>query len=157
MPCNLRGDFLPVHTPPPSLTHTGGALPKPWHLFGSCTEFDFAHYHFVEIQSSEANINKALDMWAAMVMEFRHDVLWENTRELYKTIDDIQHGDSPWKLYHVRYQGPLPQGMLPKWMTESYDLCMQDSHNVLHHQLATSDFADKINITPYWQFDSEGK
>ena len=70
-------------------------------------------------------------MWAAMVMKFRCNVLWENARELYKTIDDIQHGDSPWKLYCVKYQGPLPQGMPPKWMTESYDLCMQDSCNVL--------------------------
>jgi hypothetical protein len=42
-------------------------------------------------------------------------------------------------------------------MTEPYDLCIQDLCNVLHHQLAMSDFADKINITPYWQFDSEGK
>jgi hypothetical protein len=115
------------------------------------------HYHFIENQSSEANINKALDMWAAMVMEFGHNVPWGNARELYKTIDDIQHGDLPWKLYHVRYQGPLPQGMPPKWMTEPYDLCMRDSCNVLYHQLAMSDFADKINIAPYQQFDSEGK
>ena len=96
-------------------------------------------------------------MWAATVMEFGHDAPWKNATQLYQTINNIQHGDALWKLYHVRYKGPLPVGMPPKWMTELYDLCMWDSHQVLHHQLATSDFTDKIDITPYWQFDSEGK
>ncbi|KAH9996959.1 hypothetical protein BJV74DRAFT_877360 [Russula compacta] len=117
-------------------------------------EFDFAYYHFVEVQSSEGNINKALDMWVAMVMESGGDVPWANARELYNTIDNIQHGDSPWRLYHVRYQGPLPAGTPPKWMTKSYELCMRDSRQILHHQLATSDFTDKINIDGKWAWSN---
>ena len=157
IPCDSNGNFLPPHTPPPPHVPAGGASPNPWHPFGSRTEFDFAHYHFIEVQSSEGNINKALDMWAATVMEFGHDAPWKNATQLYQTIDNIQHGDAPWRLYSVRYKGPLPAGTPPKWMMESYDLCMRDSRQVLHHQLAMSDFADKINITPYRQFDSEGK
>ncbi|KAH9994306.1 hypothetical protein BJV74DRAFT_877659 [Russula compacta] len=156
IPCNLNANFLPPHTLPPPHVPAGGASLNPWHPFGSRTEFDFAHYHFVEVQSSEGNINKALNMWATTVMEFGHDAPWKNATQLYQTIDNIQHGDAPWKLYRVRYKGPLPAGTPPKWMTESYDLCMRDSRQVFHHQLATSDFADKIDITPYRQFDSEG-
>ncbi|KAH9993136.1 hypothetical protein BJV74DRAFT_877811 [Russula compacta] len=157
IPCNLNGNFLPPHTPPPPHVPAGGALLNPWHPFGSWTEFDFTHYHFVEVQSSEGNINKALNMWATTVMEFGHNALWKNATQLYQTINNIRHGDMLWKLYHVRYKGPLPAGMPPKWMTELYDLCMRDSCQVLHHQLATSDFTDKIDVTPYQQFDSEGK
>ena len=90
-------------------------------------------------------------------MEYGGDAPWKNAAELYGTIDDIQHGDSPWKVYNVRYNGPLPQGTPPKWMTQTYELCMHNSRQVLHHQLSTSDFKDKINMTPYQQFDKTGQ
>ncbi|KAH9965083.1 hypothetical protein BJV74DRAFT_911363 [Russula compacta] len=93
------------------------------------TEFDFAHYHFVEVQNSVTNIDKALDMWAATVMESGGDAPWTNSDDLYKTIDAIQHGDAPWKMYHIQYCGPQPP--------------------VLHHQLVTKQFKDKINLIPY--------
>ncbi|KAH9992964.1 hypothetical protein BJV74DRAFT_795662 [Russula compacta] len=90
-------------------------------------------------------------------MEFGKDVPWKDSKELYKTIDAIQHGDAPWKSYTIRYQGPLPLGTPPKWMTETYQLCTRDSRQVLHHQLATTQFRDKINLSPYHQFDPAGK
>lgn len=96
-------------------------------------------------------------MWAASVMEYGGDAPWKDAAELYGTIDDIQHGNSPWKVYQVRYNGPLPRGTPPKWMMQSYELCMRDSRQVLHHQLATSDFKDKINMVPYQQFDYKGQ
>jgi hypothetical protein len=120
-------------------------------------EFEFAHYHFVEVQSSAANIDKALDVWAATVMEFGADAPWTNSNDLYRTIDAIQHGDAPWKTYRIQYQGLQPPGTPPKWMTETYDLCTRDSRQVLHHQLATKQFKDKINLTPYRQFNSKGQ
>ncbi|KAI0004338.1 hypothetical protein BJV74DRAFT_876020 [Russula compacta] len=120
-----------------------------WTPFESRTEFDFAYYHFVEVQSSAANIDKALDMWAATIMEFGGDAPWTNSDDLYETIDAIQHGDAPWKMYHVQYRGPQPPGTPPKWMSETYELCARDSRQVLHHQLATEQFKDKINLIPY--------
>ncbi|KAH9960589.1 hypothetical protein BGW80DRAFT_1256116 [Lactifluus volemus] len=35
------------------------------------------------------------------------------------TIDAIQHGNVPWKVYQVHYQGPFHPDILSKWMTES--------------------------------------
>jgi hypothetical protein len=90
-------------------------------------------------------------------MEFGGDSPWKNREELYATIDEIQHGDLPWKIYRFRYQGPLPPGTPPKWMTEYYDLCMRNSHQVLLQQLGSSRFQDSINLSPYRQFDGTGQ
>jgi hypothetical protein len=90
-------------------------------------------------------------------MEYGGDAPWKNAAELYASIDAIQHGDSPWKVYKIRYRGPLPPGTPPKWMTETYQLCTRNSRQVLHHQLATSQFKDTINLSPYRQFDGTGK
>lgn len=157
-PCTENGEFLPAHTPPPPPPPpTDNHDSNPWDPFDSRVAFDFANYHFVEIQSSASNIDKALDMWAASVLEYGGDTPWKTAQELYSTIDSIRHGDAPWKVYSIRYQGPLPSGTPPKWMTTTYELCTRDARQVIHNQLATADFKDKINYVPYQQFDGEGK
>ncbi|KAH9988442.1 hypothetical protein BJV74DRAFT_885330 [Russula compacta] len=125
IPCDKNGVHLPPYTPPEPPEENPPA--NSWTPFESRTEFDFAYYHFVEVQSSAANIDKALDMWAATVMEFGGDAPWTNSDDLYKTIDAIQHGDAPWKMYHVQYRDPQPPGTPPKWMSETYELCARDS------------------------------
>jgi hypothetical protein len=39
-------------------------------------------------------------------------------------------------------------------MTQTYELCTRNSRQVLHHQLGTTEFKEKINLSPYCQFDS---
>ncbi|KAJ6512460.1 hypothetical protein C8R45DRAFT_1206566 [Mycena sanguinolenta] len=171
----LTGNFLPPYSPPPPLSSLNGQEPNSWEPFQSRTEFDFAYFHFVELQSSAADVNTALDLWAAAVVKYGEDIPWKNADELYATIDSIQHGDAPWKVYKLRYQGPLPtghqekppfpfltnwvfpDGTPPKWMTETYELCTRDVRTVLHNQLATSDFKDTFNYTPYRQYNVQGK
>jgi hypothetical protein len=128
-----------------------------WAPFATRLEFDFAQHHFVEAQNSAAKIDRALDMWAASVLEFGGDSPWKTPAELYSAIDAIRHGDSPWKVYHIRYRGPLPPGTPPKWMTDEYELCTRDSRQLLLQQLASSHFKDSINLTPYQQFDKSGQ
>jgi hypothetical protein len=132
-------------------------MPNNWVPFGSRVEFDFAHHHFVEVQSSATIIDKALDLWAATVMEFGGDAPWKSTDDLYKAIDAIRYGNLPWKTYHIRYQGPRPLGTPPKWMTETYELATRDTRQVLHHQLGTKEFKDKINLVSYRQFNGKGQ
>ncbi|KAJ6472154.1 hypothetical protein C8R47DRAFT_1296895 [Mycena vitilis] len=62
----------------------------------------------------------------------------------------------PWRIYKITYTGPRPP-VPPKWMTETYELCTRDSRLVLQQQLATPDFKDKIDYSPYRQFDGNGK
>ena len=125
-PCNERGEFILPHTRP-QVPLNEAAATNPWDPFNSRIEFDFAHYHFVEAQSSASLIDKALNMWAATVIESDEDAPWKHSKELYATIDNIQHSDTPWKVYKLRYQGLLPQGTPPKWMTQTYELCARDA------------------------------
>ncbi|KAJ7616603.1 hypothetical protein FB45DRAFT_1034921 [Roridomyces roridus] len=71
-PCDAAGRYLPPFAgpaakPPPPMN---GQDPNEWAPFRSRAEFDFAQYHFVELQTSEGQINTALDIWAASVAEF---------------------------------------------------------------------------------------
>jgi len=156
-PCDEEGKYLLPHIHPRAPPNPPETTTNPWNPFNSRIEFDFAHYHFVEVQNSAPLIDKALDLWAATVVEFGGDTPWKNSKELYATIDTIQRGDSPWKVCNIQYQGPRPQGTPPKWMTQTYKLCARDTHQVLHHQLETTHFKDSINLTPYRQFDGNGQ
>jgi Plavaka transposase len=157
-PCNERGEYLPPYTrPPPTSTSTNADNNNAWHPFSSRIEFDVAHHHFVEAQHSARNIDRALDIWVASVMEYGGDAPWKDSAHLYATIDAIQNGDSPWKVYRIHYKGPCPPGTPPKWMTETYELCTRDSRQVLHHQLSTTQFKDKFNKAPYHQTNNKGE
>jgi hypothetical protein len=102
--CNEAGEYLLPHTAPQALPdfRNGGAADS-WKPFSSRVEFDFAHYHFVEAQSSASLIDQALDLWAATVMDFGGTSSWKSSGELYATIDAINCSDSPWKTYKIRY------------------------------------------------------
>lgn len=145
---------MPPHTGPPPAEPLDG---NPWHPFDDRHAFDFAHYHYVQLQDSAPDINKALDLWAAAVLKYGEEIQWSSAKDLYETIDSVKHGGSPWKTYQFRYGGPRPAvGLPPKWMTETYDLCTRDARQVLHHQLATPDFRKEFNYVPYRQFNSSG-
>ncbi|KAJ6626343.1 hypothetical protein B0H10DRAFT_2304020 [Mycena sp. CBHHK59/15] len=135
VPCDVNGDYLPPYSAPPAppAPPEDGQDPASWAPFGSRAEFAFAHYHFVELQSSERNINTALDIWAASLLEFGHTAPWENAAQLYAAIDEIQNGDMP------------------------YELCTRNLRQVLHHQLGTRSFKDHVYMIPYRQFNHRGK
>ncbi|KAF8140679.1 hypothetical protein K438DRAFT_1995789 [Mycena galopus ATCC 62051] len=159
LPCDADGHYLPPFSvpppPPPPPVHSQD--PAAWAPFGSRVEFDFAQFHFVKLQSSAANINTALDLWAASVMQFGGTVPWKNSDDLYSTIDEIQSGHMPWQTYQMRYAGPLPPGTAPRWMTQTYEVCTRDLRAVLHHQLETASFKGDIDMVPYRQFNHTGK
>ncbi|KAJ6595297.1 hypothetical protein B0H10DRAFT_1960568 [Mycena sp. CBHHK59/15] len=52
LPCDAEGEYLPPHSLPPPLPAppADGQDPGAWAPFGSRLEFDFAQYHFVELQ-----------------------------------------------------------------------------------------------------------
>ncbi|KAJ7909124.1 hypothetical protein B0H13DRAFT_2493854 [Mycena leptocephala] len=156
LPCDRHGTYLAPGSAPPPLSQFDGQLSESFAPFESRADFDFAHFHFVQLQSSAGEINTALDLWAAQVLQYGDSPPWRTAQELYDTIDSIQHGDAPWKVYQIRYTGPQPP-VPPKWMTETYELCARDSRTVLHQQLKNPDFADKIDYAPYRQFDGQGR
>ncbi|KAJ6609298.1 hypothetical protein B0H10DRAFT_2166369 [Mycena sp. CBHHK59/15] len=158
LPCDAEGNYLPPHAPPPPPPPPpeDGQDPDAWEPFGSRLAFDFAQYHFVELQTSERNIATALDLWAAAVCESGKFGPWSTAKELYADIDRVRHGDAPWKTYSIRYTGPLPAGTPPRWMTQEYELCTRDVRQLLHHQLSTTTFKDHVDYVPYRQFNHGG-
>ncbi|KAJ6478433.1 hypothetical protein DFH09DRAFT_1253395 [Mycena vulgaris] len=159
LPCDAHGQYLPPFAAPipAPAPPAHGQDPAAWAPFHSRVEFDFAHFHFVELQTSERNINTALELWAATVMEFGGKAPWKNAKELYAAIDEIQSGDMPWKSYEMRYAGPVPPGIPPKWMTQTYEVCTRNLRDVLHHQLKSPDFKGYVDMIPYRQFNHSGQ
>ena len=141
-----------LHALPPNPAHTQAEDSKDsWYPFRSCLEFNFAWQHFVKMENSKQNINKALDIWAASVVQKGGSAAWKNADELYACTNKIQHGDAPWTTHIFHYQGwllPSP----PLWMTWTYELCVHDTHHFLHQQFANPSFKNDINYVPYQQF-----
>lgn len=92
-PCDRHGTYLPPGAAPPPFAQLNGQPPGSFAPFESRTDFDFAHFHFVELQSSAAEINTALDLWAAQVLQYGGAPPWRTAQDLYDAIDSIQHGD----------------------------------------------------------------
>jgi hypothetical protein len=92
-PCNEAGEYLPPYTRSPSLlTHAAldaAGTPDSW--------------NFVTAQSSAGLIDKALDLRAVSVVEFGGAAPWNNSRELYASIDAIKLSESPWETHTIRY------------------------------------------------------
>jgi hypothetical protein len=90
------------------------------------------------------------------VHEFGGNARWASAAELYADIDSVRSGEAPWKTYRVRYQGLLPPGTPPRWMTQEYELCTRDIRQLLHNQLGTTAFKDHVDYVPYRQFNHGG-
>ncbi|KAF8164329.1 hypothetical protein BJ912DRAFT_935023 [Pholiota molesta] len=128
-----------------------------WHPFEDRLAFDWAHYHFIELQSSARKINKGLDLWLAAKLKAGNNspLPWSSPDDMYDTIDSIQEGAAPFTTIEFKYSGPVDDNS-PKWMTQTYELCTRDSRKLLQNQLATTDFANQFDYKPYRQFDHQG-
>lgn len=153
-PVDENGNFLPDHTNP--LPRQKMDPSHPYDAFSDRLAFDWAHYHFVECASSEAKINKGLDLWLAAKVQATGDpycsgLPWSSADEMYATIDEIQVGHAPFHLVEFKYSGSLPQDP-PSWMTRSYELYVRDVRASIHNMLDTPAFKSQFNSTPYRQF-----
>jgi hypothetical protein len=157
LPCDEDGNFLPEHTRPPPPASPDATEDNAWHPFEDRLAFDWAHYHFTELQSSEREINRGLDLWLAAQLKAGDNtpLPWSSTEDMYRTIDSIQEGDAPFKTIHFKYSGTIPANP-PAWMTQTYELCTRDSRILLHNQISTTDFANTFTPRPYRQFDHKG-
>ncbi|KAF4612586.1 hypothetical protein D9613_012721 [Agrocybe pediades] len=118
LPCDENGKFLSqfaIPTPAVKQDETGS---NAYHPFEDRLAFDWAHYHFVQLQSSERKINRGLDLWLAAQVKAGIDspLPWSSAQEMYSTIDEIQEGDAPFETVHFQYAGILPPNP-PSWMT----------------------------------------
>ena len=160
-PCTEDGTFLNQSNPQAPLLTPMDPSENPWSPFRDRLDFDWAHYHYVRLQSSKSEILEGLDLWRATVIKHSlehpatEDVPWRNADDLYWTIDCIQDGDAPWRCYKLSYTGPKPVNP-PCWMEETYELNARDALLVLEQQLDTPDFHSEVNYAPYMEFNAKG-
>ncbi|PPQ76696.1 hypothetical protein CVT24_010903 [Panaeolus cyanescens] len=159
LPCDADGNFISQYSSPQQDIGPDAQRNNPWHPFSSRLSFDWAYFNFVELQASEQKINKGLDLWLAAKIESgdTNPALWSSAQEMYATIDAIQEGNAPFHTISFRYNGPLPSKTPPRWMTQTYELCMRDAKHLLQNQLNTAEFRDEINLRPYRQFNHKGE
>ena len=154
------GSFLHSPIPEPTPIKPLDETPdNPWVPFKDQLLFDWAHYHYVKLQSSECEINEGLNLWFASIIQNKSngDVPWNSAEGLYDTIDSIQASDTPWKTYKFTYKGPKPDGVAPQWMEQEYELNMCDILAVVEQQLVTSEFDGKFDYTAYQEFGPNGE
>ena len=134
---------------------------NPWNPFSSRLEYKWAHYHYVQLQSSADDIQRGLDLWKATVMihqtdDDSHGVPWKTAKEMYESIDSISATGVVWTTHQLSYNGPQPDGTLPWWMQESYELNVRDVLSVFEEQLASKEFNSQFEYTPYEEYDQKG-
>ena len=75
-----------------------------WLPFEDRLAFDWAYYHYVDLQSSASAIARGLNMWSATA--FKHGSLtgapWKTAKDMYDTIDTIQTGTLSRFVFHDR-------------------------------------------------------
>ncbi|KAF8262148.1 hypothetical protein EI94DRAFT_1773268 [Lactarius quietus] len=121
-PCSSDGTFLKepiLLLPPPQALFEPSD--NPWHPFSHRLEYEWAHYHYVRLQSSADDIQCGLDLWRAMVKSC-DEVPWKNTKEMYKSIDSISAGGPGWTTYELSYNGPKPTAHPPSGCKMSREL-----------------------------------
>ncbi|EAU82306.2 hypothetical protein CC1G_08918 [Coprinopsis cinerea okayama7 len=164
-PCDINGDFVdaghissPVPDPPSSAAPNFPSS-NPWEPFNDRIEFDTTMYHYVQLESSRADIGSGFDLWRAHAIKHGHpdSFRWKTAQDMYDTIDEIQQGPAPWTTFKFRYTGPQPSGEKPKWMLETYELNARDILSLVEEQFSNPEFESKIDYQPYREFTADGQ
>lgn len=99
-------------------------------------------------------IDKLLDIWTASLLNVDGQALFTDHKDVYKMIDSSTLGDIKWNNFTVKYTRPQPDQDVPPWMNDSYEVYFRDPHEVVCQMLTNPDFADKIDLIPYREYDS---
>nr|GAT48259.1 predicted protein [Mycena chlorophos] len=138
-PCDRNGDDLPP-----------GAEAPPWdereedfEPFDNRAHFEFGEFLYTRAQMSGENIKQLMQHLAALYPE--HVPPFANEKHLYSMLDALPYGDIPWQSFSVKYTGPLPDGEVPTWMTQKYQVWFRSPLEIFERQLANPDFKDQMD------------
>ena len=104
---------------------------------------------------SGAKLDKHLQNLAALYPD--QGPPFADHKEMYSVIDAIKEGDIPWQSFSVTYDGELPDGNVPPWMTASYEVWYRDPLRTMEQQIGNPDFAGEFDYSPKQIFDKDGK
>ncbi|KAF8802194.1 hypothetical protein BYT27DRAFT_7226532 [Phlegmacium glaucopus] len=152
-PCDQKGDFLPERTPPPPRSNPG---PDDWEPFKDEVQFLIGNFLYWQEEMSAGNIDVLLDLWALNMA--KHDDLgpFSSYEHMYATIDNIKHGDAPWKTFTTSYAGELGPNA-PGWQLEDYEVWFRDPDLIVRNMLNNPDFDGQFDYAPYVDLDKAGQ
>ena len=75
---------------------------------------------------------------------------------MYNTIDSTPLGDLPWESFSLAYNGDVPEGDPPLWMSSEYDVWFRDPRGLVHNILSNPDFEGEIDYAPVQEYSSNG-
>lgn len=154
-PCDEDGCYLAPGVPPPP--RDAGRDPDDWTPYRNQVEFEAAQFLYCRTQMSAPNINTLLDLWAATLLKHGDVPPFANAPDLYNTIDSTPLGDVPWQSFSLTYNGELPDGPAPPWMTSEYDVWFWDPHVVIKNMISSPDYINHFDVAPIRNFDSNGE
>lgn len=154
MPCDEYGNYLlPGAAPPPR--HPDPA-PDNWAPFRDRTEFETAEFIYCRTQMSGTNIDRLMDLWASTLLKHDDSPPFANHTDLYRTIDSIPLGDIPWESVSLKFNGTQPDGELPPWMEQEYQIWFRDPRAVIHQMLANPEYNNNVDYAPVQVFNKDG-
>ncbi|KAH8987556.1 hypothetical protein EDB86DRAFT_3065712 [Lactarius hatsudake] len=127
--------------------------PDDWYPYTDCIQFETADLFFRQIQLSASQIDTILRLWSATLVGSVSSPLFQNHRDMYKTIDQTLHGDIAWSSFTLKYNGEILTDDIPTWMTATYQICYCDPHVVIHGMLAHPGFKYHMDYVPYREYD----
>ncbi|KAG1775478.1 hypothetical protein EV702DRAFT_1180272 [Suillus placidus] len=149
-PCDASGNFLPLGTPPCSLTEQS---PDDWSPFRNRTEFETAEFLYSRAQMSAPNINTLLDLWAASLLKHDDQPPFADHKDLHKTINNIPIGGVNWQSFKIQYSGEKPAAPdVPPWMNQQFDVWYRDPREVTWNILANPDYVNEFDYRPFREY-----
>jgi len=149
--CDALGHFLPDDAPPPPRSPK---LPDDWSLYCNRLEFELANFLFTHTEMPVKKIDALLEIWAASMLELGGEPLFSNHTDLYRIIDSTSVGDVKWENFTVRYNSEDQGNNAAPWMSDTYDVWYRDPRQVVHNILASPQFRNEMDYTPYREYDT---
>jgi hypothetical protein len=103
---------------------------------------------------SKSNIDDLFGILKTRVAGEGGTAPFENSADLYATIDSIMEGEVPWDSFNVQYNGPRPKSNVPSWMDEKYQVFYRDPREVVRSMLANKAFNGNFDYTPYREYEN---
>ena len=126
-----------------------------WFPYGSWAEFELCNLLYRKSKMPAGQVNKLLNIVAAMQAMSSGEPAFTSHKDLYDTIDTTKLGDAPWSHFNLSYQGKKGDSP-PKWQTKDFTVWFCDPQMVIHNLLSNPNFNKVFDYTPLQERDKDG-
>ncbi|TFK61433.1 hypothetical protein BDN72DRAFT_904104 [Pluteus cervinus] len=156
-PCDEFGKpLLPNTSPPPSTTRSQ----DDWFPHGDRVAFETAELLYQRNRMPMAQIDVLMALWQASLLQSFDPAVddepasppFANHKELLATIDATDLADVAWESLQFEYDGQLPSGGVPEWMTKKYEVWFRDPRKLVQNMLKNPNFDGEFDYAPYQRF-----